>query len=103
MTKWTFRFFGEIQPMNISLTRELEEFVAKKVESGLYQTSSEVVREGLRLLRERDDLTHVKLDELRKAIALAIEQADQGKVAPLNAAETLAKIRKKRETPAKRE
>ena len=43
--------------MNISLTRELEEFVAKKVESGLYQTASEVVREGLRLLRERDDLT----------------------------------------------
>jgi antitoxin ParD1/3/4 len=83
--------------MNISLTRELEEFVAKKVESGLYQTASEVVREGLRLLRERDDLTRTKLDELRKAIVLGIEQADQGKVAPLNAEETLARVRKKRE------
>ncbi len=86
--------------MNISLTRELEEFVAKKVESGLYQTASEVIRDGLRLLRERDDLTHAKLDELRKAIALGIEQVEQGKVAPLNAVETLAKARKKREAQA---
>jgi antitoxin ParD1/3/4 len=89
--------------MNISLTPELEQFVAQKVESGLYQTASEVVREGLRLLRERDDLHQRKLEELRKEIAIGIEQADQGKVAPLNAKETLARIRKKRQErpPAK--
>lgn len=34
--------------MNISLTPELREFVAKKVESGLYKSASEVVRERLR-------------------------------------------------------
>jgi putative addiction module CopG family antidote len=41
--------------MNVSLTPELEKFVDGKVESGLYNNASEVVREGLRLLQERDE------------------------------------------------
>ncbi len=36
--------------MNVSLTPELDEFVNAKVSSGLYNSASEVVREGLRLL-----------------------------------------------------
>jgi antitoxin ParD1/3/4 len=40
--------------MNISLTPKLERLVDEKVESGLYRTASEVVREALRLLKERD-------------------------------------------------
>ena len=42
--------------MNVSLTPELEKFVDGKVESGLYNNASEVVREGLRLLKEHDDI-----------------------------------------------
>lgn len=38
--------------MNVSLTPELEKFVEKEVQSGLYQTASEVVRAGLRRLKE---------------------------------------------------
>jgi antitoxin ParD1/3/4 len=41
--------------MNVSLTPELEALVNEKVRSGLYQTASEVVREALRLLKNRDD------------------------------------------------
>jgi antitoxin ParD1/3/4 len=41
--------------MNVSLTPELEELVNLKVRSGLYQTASEVVREALRLLKQKDD------------------------------------------------
>lgn len=41
--------------MNVSLTPELERLVNDKVESGLYQTASEVVREALRLLKQRDE------------------------------------------------
>ena len=37
--------------MNVSLTPELERFVQGRVESGLYNNASEVVREGLRLLK----------------------------------------------------
>ena len=40
--------------MNVSLTPELEKFVDDKVESGLYNNASEVIREGLRLLKEND-------------------------------------------------
>jgi antitoxin ParD1/3/4 len=40
--------------MNVSLTDELEALVEKKLASGLYKSASEVVREGLRLLDERD-------------------------------------------------
>lgn len=42
--------------MNVSLTPELERFIEGKVESGLYNNASEVVREGLRLLKESDEL-----------------------------------------------
>ena len=41
--------------MNVSLTPELEKFVEGKVESGLYNNASEVIREGLRLLKEHDE------------------------------------------------
>ena len=40
--------------MNVQLTAALEEFVQKKVQSGLYGSASEVVREALRLLARRD-------------------------------------------------
>jgi antitoxin ParD1/3/4 len=48
--------------MNVSLTPELEQLVNEKVESGLYQTASEVVREALRLLKERDDHARLRAD-----------------------------------------
>ena len=49
--------------MNVSLTPELERLVNEKVESGLYQTASEVVREALRLLKERDQAReHLRAD-----------------------------------------
>ena len=47
--------------MNVSLTPELEQLINTKVESGLYLSSSEVVREALRLLEERDRVNAVKL------------------------------------------
>jgi antitoxin ParD1/3/4 len=78
--------------MNVSLTPELEQYVATKVSSGMYQTASEVIREALRLLRERDDLQQQKLDELRREIAVGLEQANQGKVVPLTE-ETVEQIK----------
>ncbi len=40
--------------MNISLTPELEKFIESKVKSGFYSSASEVVREGLRLLSDKE-------------------------------------------------
>ena len=66
--------------MNVNLTRELEELVQRKVESGLYNNQSEVVREALRLLAERDRLREAHLDGLRKALAEGLAQADRGEL-----------------------
>lgn len=54
--------------MNINLTPQLEEMVREKVASGLYASASEVVREALRLMEEKDQLRMTKLDQLRKNI-----------------------------------
>jgi antitoxin ParD1/3/4 len=66
--------------MNVSLTPELEQLVRQKVESGRYLSASEVVREGLRLLEERDRLYKARLAELQKEITLGIESSDRGEV-----------------------
>lgn len=82
--------------MNVSLTPELEQYVAKKVESGLYQTASEVIREGLRLLKEKDELHQRKLDVLRREIQVGIDQADRGELSPIDAKGTLKRLRASR-------
>ena len=64
--------------MNVSLTAELEKLVQEKVQSGFYLSASEVVREGLRLLQERDGLRQLRLEELRKQLAKGLDQLDGG-------------------------
>jgi len=70
--------------MNVSLTPELDRFVKQQVEGGMYCSSSEVIRDGLRLLKEREQLRQIRLEELRKEIAIGIEQLDRGEKAPLD-------------------
>jgi len=82
--------------MNVSLTPELEQLVHRKVESGLYLSASEVVREALRLLEERDTIQSLRMEELRKEIRIGIEQADRGDVGPLDVDATLARVRGRR-------
>ncbi|NJO66108.1 MAG: type II toxin-antitoxin system ParD family antitoxin [Leptolyngbyaceae cyanobacterium RM1_405_57] len=62
--------------MNISLTSELEQMVQEKVASGMYSSASEVIREGLRLLKERDLLQAMKLQELRAEIRKGIDSGE---------------------------
>jgi antitoxin ParD1/3/4 len=66
--------------MNVSLTPELEEFVSSRVSSGLYQSASEVVRDGLRLLQEQEMSRRAQLDRLRGQIDLGLEQARRGEL-----------------------
>ena len=54
--------------MNVSLTPELEQFVLERVKSGMYHSASEVVRDALRLLKEKDVLLEIQLAELRQEI-----------------------------------
>jgi antitoxin ParD1/3/4 len=55
--------------VNVNLTAELTELVHLKVKSGRYNSASEVVREALRLMSERDELMELRKQELRKKIA----------------------------------
>lgn len=64
--------------MNVSLTPELEKLVNDKVKSGRYNSASEVVREGLRLLQDQDELQRIRRDELRREIMLGVEQIRNG-------------------------
>ncbi|MDR3557173.1 MAG: type II toxin-antitoxin system ParD family antitoxin [Syntrophobacteraceae bacterium] len=62
--------------MNISLTPQLEELVKRKVQSGLYGSASEVMREALRLLDERDRLQAIRVEELRAEIKKGLESGE---------------------------
>jgi antitoxin ParD1/3/4 len=82
--------------MNVSLTPELERFVDGKVESGLYNNASEVIREGLRLLKEHDEI-RVKW---REQIERGWLQAQRGEV--VDGAEAMAAIRERIKTKARK-
>jgi antitoxin ParD1/3/4 len=67
--------------MNVSLTPELDKFVAGEVKNGLYQTASEVVRAGLRRLKEdqnRMQSAPQTLEELEASLLKGIERLDRG-------------------------
>lgn len=72
--------------MNVSLTPELEQLVRQKVDSGRYLSASEVVREGLRLLEDRELLVRsyrlyqIRLAQLQKELDPAIQEADRGEL-----------------------
>lgn len=79
--------------MNVSLTPQLEDFVKQKVEAGLYNSVSEVMREALRLLVERDVVKEMKLEALRRDLQEGINSLDKGKGTPLDMDEIKAKAR----------
>ncbi len=65
--------------MHISLTPELEKIVKSKVQTGLYNNASEVIREALRFMETHEELIYqMKLEKLRTKLAVGAEQADRG-------------------------
>ncbi len=68
--------------MNVSLTPELEELVHERVKSGRYHSASEVVREALRLLEDRDELRRLRRDEIRRKVSAGLASLDRGEAVP---------------------
>jgi antitoxin ParD1/3/4 len=68
--------------MNISLTPELERLVDEKVKSGRYASASEVIREGLRLLEEQEEMKQHRLAEIREKIDRGLNQLNKGQGIP---------------------
>lgn len=66
--------------MNVSLTPKLESFVRETVEAGLYNNASEVVREALRLLHEKE----TKRKELHEALDASFKDIQAGRTTPFS-------------------
>jgi antitoxin ParD1/3/4 len=84
--------------MNVSLTPHLESFVKQKVQSGMYTSGSEVIREALRLLEERDAMQAVKLEALRKEVQNGLESLARGEGRALDVDAIKAKGRRARQS-----
>jgi antitoxin ParD1/3/4 len=62
--------------MNVSLGQRWEHFVDNKVKSGDYQTASEVLRDGLRLLEKEQLLKQISVGSLAGLEAKLLKAAD---------------------------
>jgi antitoxin ParD1/3/4 len=79
--------------VNISLTPELERLVNERVKSGRYASASEVIREGLRLLEEQEQLKRQRL-AVRQKIDRGLDQFDRGLGIP--GGEARARLRRRK-------
>jgi len=66
--------------ITVTLPPELEAFIEERVAAGRFATAGEAVREGLRLLEEREQEREAVLADLRREIELGVEQAKAGKL-----------------------
>lgn len=64
--------------MEIHLPPDMQDYLEGKLSSGEYASATDVLTEGLHLLRDRDSLYQTKLEELRKEIAIGVEQVRRG-------------------------
>jgi antitoxin ParD1/3/4 len=80
--------------MTIHLSEDGERLVRSLVQGGGYASEEEVIGEALKLLQERDE--RARLDDLRREIAVGIEQADRGELGPFDPHATLARVRSRR-------
>jgi antitoxin ParD1/3/4 len=81
---------------NVSLTRALEQFARECVENGRYNNVSEVVRDALRLLQEREQ----RIRDFQQSLKDAVEETDRLGAVTLDesmarAGRTIEKLRKK--------
>lgn len=67
--------------ISADLGKQLEDIVARLVESGRYNSKSEVLREGVRLIHERE----TRLAALDASIARGLADADAGRTTPAEA------------------
>ena len=80
--------------MNISLTPEMGQWVAKLVNSGAYKSSSEVIRDGIRTLQRQEEQRSAMVEDLRQELLIGVKQLDAGKSVVFDSS-LLADLKKK--------
>ena len=78
--------------MNVNLTPEMAEYVAAEIATGDYVSSSELVRDALRLLRFERDVEREKLAVLRHEIGIAVAQAEREEFSTKTVMEIAAEV-----------
>jgi antitoxin ParD1/3/4 len=86
--------------LNVSLTPELNQFVQDRIATGRYQTASEVVREGLRLLEHQERDRETAYTALKAKLDRGAAQADRRQFVDPN--ETLKKIERLKQRRARK-
>lgn len=66
--------------MTVTLTPELEQFVAEQLKSGHYRSADDVIAQSLGMLRAQEEFIETHTDELREKIALGLDQIRKGQV-----------------------
>lgn len=74
--------------MHISLTPQLEKYVRGKVATGLYNNASEVIRESLRLLLERDEAR----ERLKAEVCSGFKQIKNGQTTTITSRDEFIKV-----------
>lgn len=77
---------------NVNLTPELDQFIATRVEAGLYANASEVMRAALRLLEQSERENEARIAALRVAV-------DKGIASGATEPETLKRLRERHGSP----
>lgn len=82
--------------MHISLTDRLEAWVRAKVESGLYNNASEVIREALRTQMRTESMQAEDLEALRAQIDIGLQQAERGELLDWSMDDVKSRLRQER-------
>jgi antitoxin ParD1/3/4 len=77
--------------MNITLGKEFERRITQRVESGLYTSASEVIRDSLRLLFDKDVLKERQQELLQQEVIKGFRQLEQGEYTELGVDELFKK------------
>jgi antitoxin ParD1/3/4 len=74
---------------NVVLTKRQADLIEALVESGRYQNASEVLRDGLRLVEQREAEDASKLKALREAARVGVEALEHGEFEEFESIEDL--------------
>lgn len=75
---------------NVVITDHQAKLIDQLVASGEYQNASEVLREGLRLVEERRAAQAAKLEALRAAVQVGIDELNRGEYVEFKTRKSLA-------------
>jgi len=70
--------------MDITLTPQIQAWIAEKVAQGMYCSSTEVIAEGIRLLKRQEEQRLSMIQDLRQEILVGVKQLDAGKSIPFD-------------------